>query len=486
MERGRIAQYLAVFALSLSTAAIGTLSGWPTPVIPKINNNETFVDITKDELATLLAMSPPGYVAGSLVNRFITDSLGRRATILASAVPIICGTIITSFARVSWLLYIMHMLWGVGAGMISTVIGIYLAEIVDKDIRATLSTCTKFMFNFGNLMIISIGPFVSYNAINYSLVMLPVVYFAACAFIPESPYYYLKEGKVDHARKSLLKLKDKETAEQELELMKGHVSKEMRNSTSAWELFTGKQYRKPLVIAFGLKLAQIMTGGRSIQQYMGLITQEIGLDVKVSTLLIIFGAFKFAVGVMSSTVIDRVGRRSVLIYSFLSTGICLAIAGLYFFLQEVIRVDHSVLKAYGTVAFIAIILSNGLSIGFNSIIGVISAEIFPLNVKSVAMTSVNVLSGCLGFVVAKSYQAINNVAGFWGVFWAFASIALAGALFSYMTAPETKGKSLEEIQEMLQINTASSDEDEKLSDIEVIEMVENCRESKESRKGGIL
>ncbi|XP_052740298.1 facilitated trehalose transporter Tret1 isoform X1 [Bicyclus anynana] len=482
MERGRLVQYLVAVALSLSTATIGTLSAWPTPVVPKIKNNETFVDITKDELATVMAMSPLGFVVGSLATRFISDSLGRRTTILASVVPIICGTIIATLARVSWLLCIMYFLWGIGTGMISTVVGIYTAEIADKDIRATLSVGTRFMFNFGNLLVISIGPFLSYYTLNYCFFILPVVYFVACVFIPESPYYYLKEGRVEHARKSLLKLKDKEIVDQELELMKGHVSKEMRNSSSAWELFTGKQYRRPLVIAFGLKLTQIMSGGMSIQQYMGLITQEIGLDVQTSTLLIIFGAFKFIVGVLSSFVVDRVGRRPLLIYSFLSTGICLAIAGLYFFLQEVIRVDHSVLKAYGIAAFMAIMLSNGLSIGYSSIIGVITAEIFPLNVKFIAMTSVNILGGCLGSAVAKSYQAINNVAGFCGVFWVFASVAFVGAIFSYMTTPETKGKSLQEIQEMLHINIVSSDEEGKLNDVEVIEMIEKCRELKESKK----
>ncbi|CAH2268998.1 jg16022 [Pararge aegeria aegeria] len=397
MERGRLIQYLVAFALSLSTAALGTLSAWPTPVMPKFHNNQTSVEITKNEIATMLAMSPPGFVVGSLATRFISDSLGRRATVLASALPIVCGTIIAAFARVAWLLCIMKFLWGFGTGMVSTII------------------------------------------------------------------------------------------DQELELMKRDVSKEMRNSSSAWEFFTGKQYRRPIMIAFGLKLTQVLTGGMSIQQYMGLITQEIGLDVGLSTLLIIFGAVKFFVGIMSSTLVDRVGRRPLLIYSFFGTGISLSVAGTYFFLQEYVRVDHAILKSYGIAAFVAIILSNGIStLGFNSIIGIISAEIFPLNIKTVAMTSLNVFGGCLGFSVAKSYQAINNVSGFYGVFWIFASSAFLGAIFSYIAVPETKGKSLREIQEILQIGTACTEEESKLNDVQVVEMIEKCRDIKESKKDSSL
>ncbi|XP_045772290.1 facilitated trehalose transporter Tret1-2 homolog isoform X1 [Maniola jurtina] len=483
MERGRLIQYLVAFALSLSTATLGTLSAWPTPVMPKFHNNETSVQITKDEIATVLAMAPPGFVAGSLLTRFMADSLGRRATVLASALPIVCGTIIAAFARVAWLLCIMKFLWGFGTGMVSTVVGIYLAEIADKDIRATLTVGTRFMFNFGSLLVICIGTFLSYETLNYCLLLMPGIFFVACLFIPESPYYYLKEGRVENARKSLQKFKNKEIIDQELELMKRHVSKEMRNSSTAREFFTGRQYRRPIVIAFGLKLTQVLTGGMTIQQYMGRITQEIDLDVQLSTLLIIFGAFKFFVGVMSSTLVDRVGRRPLLIYSYTGTGICLAVAGTYFFLQEYLHVDHSILKSFGKAAFVAIILSNGIStLGYNSVIGIISAEIFPLNIKSVAMTSLNVFGGCLGFSVAKSYQAIKNVSGFCGVFWIFSGVALSGAVFSYFTVPETSGKSLQEIQDILQIGTVSSDEENNLNDANDVEIVEKCRELKELRK----
>lgn len=92
------------------------------------------------------------------------------------------------------------------------------------------------------------------------------------------------------------------------------------------------------------------------------------------------------------------------------------------------------------------------------------------------MTALNIFGGCLGFTVAKSYQAINNVSGFYGVFWIFSSAAFCGAIFSYFIVPETKGKSLAEIQEFFQIPT--SEEENKLNG-EVVEMVEKCSDSKE-------
>lgn len=84
---------------------------------------------------------------------------------------------------------------------------IYLVEIADKDIRGSLSVGNRFMFNFGSFAVMAIGPFVTYHTLNYMLLVLPVGYFVACWWIPETPYFLLKEGKVDAARNELMKLR---------------------------------------------------------------------------------------------------------------------------------------------------------------------------------------------------------------------------------------------------------------------------------------
>lgn len=85
----------------------------------------------------------------------------------------------------------------------------YLSEIADKEIRGTLTAITRFMFSFGALLVLAIGSFVTYQMLSYFLIALPVCYFLACWRIPETPYYLLKVGKVDAARKVLLSLSGK-------------------------------------------------------------------------------------------------------------------------------------------------------------------------------------------------------------------------------------------------------------------------------------
>lgn len=156
-------------------------------------------------------------------------------------------------------------------------------------------------------------------------------------------------------------------------------------------------------------------------------------------------------GLCSSVLVDKVGRRPLLIFSFSGTGFFFTTVGTYFILLEVVRIDREILSPYGVITFISILLSTIISnIGFNSVVGVVPAEIFPMNVKAVAMTSLNVLGGLLGFAVARGYQLVKDSLGLSGVFFLFAGVTFCGAAFTDLCVPETRGKSLVEIQLMMQ------------------------------------
>jgi MFS family permease len=164
--------------------------------------------------------------------------------------------------------------------------------------------------------------------------------------------------------------------------------------------------------------------------------------------LIIINVFS---GVVSSLLTDRIGRRPLLIISYFGTGLSLSVTGAYFFGLEILKIDEEIISPYGVVAFAGIIFSVILStIGYNSLIYVIPAELFPMNVKSVAMTFLNFFGGFSNFAIIKLYQQMINQFGLFGVFALFSVVSIIGGIFSYLTVPETKGKSLREILLLLQ------------------------------------
>ncbi|KAJ2940159.1 hypothetical protein O0L34_g11724 [Tuta absoluta] len=447
-------QYVIAYAVSLAAVAGGAVSTWPAPVMPKIYNNETNIEITPNEMAWLVSISSPGYMAGSLCVRFLADRVGRRMTILISTLPFAAGTVIVAVSVQLWLLFVARFLWGVGTGLYLTVATVYMTELADKEIRGSLSVVQKFMFNFGSLLMMCIGPFVSYNTLNYLLLALPIISFLGCFWLPETPYYYLKEGKDNEAKKVLSKIrkyKDEECLEVDLVQLKADVQKEMRHSSTLKELFSGKIYRKPLIITLGLKTAQLCSGQLILGQYVGLIMLESNTSIHLTVVFIIFGLLRVITTVAVSFLADRVGRRPLLIYSFFGTGICMVICGIYFFCKEVLKYDEPSLKPYSSTPFFCVMAGVIISsLGYFSLIAVVPAEIFPLNVKAIAMSTSSMYGSFVNFLAARGYQAMKDALGLYGVFWFIGTAGIAGSIFTYMYVPETKGKSLREIQEFLQ------------------------------------
>lgn len=158
---------------------------------------------------------------------------------------------------------------------------------------------------------------------------------------------------------------------------------------------------------------------------------------------------------MASLLVDKVGRRPLLVCSYIATSITLTSLGTIFFFHEVLNKTPAY---FGYVTLFMLMLNSAVSIlGYDTVNYVIPAEIFPLNVKSTAMTGLNLLISFLTFFYVRGYQVMKDFSGLHGVFWFFASFALAGAVFSYFVVPETKGKSLREIQ--LELKGEMYDED---------------------------
>lgn len=154
---------------------------------------------------------------------------------------------------------------------------------------------------------------------------------------------------------------------------------------------------------------------------------------------------------VSSVLVDRVGRRPLLVYSYIGTGASLGAVGFYFFLQEVININTVTLTTLSFIPLVGIILANVIStLGFNSLIFIIPAEIFPMNVKAIAMTCLSLFSSAVAVIISLMYQRIKDLCGLTAIFWIFAGFAFGGSVFSAFWVTETKGKHLRDIQVELQ------------------------------------
>ncbi|XP_011551452.2 facilitated trehalose transporter Tret1 [Plutella xylostella] len=447
----RKTQYLAGICASLTFLFTGASSAWPSPALPKLKSETTLVDA---QLSWIVSLTTIGGLPGCYIAQVLQERFGRKNTIFASAVPNIIGTSIILLTTRAELLYLARFCTGLGMGMVAVVCMIYITEIADKEVRGSLGMLIQVMMNLGLLTMYSIGPFVSYKTLNTLCVCLPVLYVVATVWIPESPYYHLKDGRVAAARKEFMVLKgvtDEKWVDEQLGIMRAHVRESMENKTSMKELFTNLRYRRALYITAGLKFLQYMTGSFAIQSYLELIFRQ-SSSVSGPLASIIYGLVQFTTGIAATFLTRYFGRRVLMCTSSLGVGISLTVVGTFFYLQDCAKLSPESLASISLMPLIGILGFNILyTVGIGNLPYVMQTELFPINVKTVASSTATMSACVFTFVVGKSYQFVKDSLGHYSVFWIFASVAYLGVFFVYFCVPETKGKTLEEIQDMLNV-----------------------------------
>lgn len=151
--------------------------------------------------------------------------------------------------------------------------------------------------------------------------------------------------------------------------------------------------------------------------------------------------------VATAYLVDKFGRRPLLIVSCSCCGIALVAEGIYFYLQDHLKADVSNLGWLPAAGVMLYIVMN--PVGLNSVPYIVQGEIFPTNIKAVGSSVSTFYSGLNAFIVSKSFQPISKFLGMYATFWIFAAFCFSGILFAIFILPETKGKSFLEIQEVL-------------------------------------
>ncbi|CAH3997120.1 unnamed protein product [Pieris brassicae] len=393
MEDGRKLQYVVTCAVSILTSTTGFVNTWATPMVMKILLSETDFQFDDEEMKWFFRIAPIVLVVGTVLAGYICDKFGRRTILLTAIVIAAFGSIFAALSSAIWMLYIMEILWTFSLAIVWNVGNIYMAEIVDPDIRGGLTLATR----------------------------------SAIYPIPESPYYLLKVGKEDQARKELSRLQQNSRTED--------IDTQFEKNEDA-----------SLIITFGLKLFYILSGTAVIQGLYRTILKEGDMDLTLTNMIQIDLGIKVGVDILSALLVDRVGRRILLLWSFIGCSLSIAVIALYFGVRDYYT---QAIQSIGYITFAALIIfliSN--SFGLASIKEVIEVELFPLNVRVMAVVTLYVF-GVIDYPLQIGFMKFEDSAGRVSVFWTLAVIAILGFIFTYFVLPETKRKSLKEIQEML-------------------------------------
>ncbi|WOL00219.1 putative polyol transporter 4 isoform X3 [Canna indica] len=470
--------YACAFFASLNSVLLGYDIGVMSGAILFINKNLHITEVQEEVLVGCLSIIS---LLGSLAGGRTSDAVGRKWTMAIACIVFQCGAAIMALAPSFSVLIIGRLLAGVGIGFGVMIAPVYIAEISPASARGSLTSFPEIFINIGILLgYISNYAFSGLSEhINWRIMLgvgiLPSVFIGFALFvIPESPRWLVMQKRIEEARSVLSRIIENE-AEINHRLAEIQEAAGIANATKYEEKAVWKELLNPspsvrrmLITGCGIQCFQQITGIDATVYYSPTIFKDAGVnsDTEVLATTIAVGITKTSFILVAIFLIDRVGRKPLLYVSTVGMTVSLFMLGCALYLHQ----HGSVLISpeAGTGLAILAVCSNVafFSVGIGPICWVLSSETFPLRLRAQASALGAVGSRLSSGLVAMSFLSVSRAISVAGTFFTFSSISAISVVFVYYCVPETKGKTLEQIEMMFQTGKECKKVEVEMGDLE--------------------
>jgi sugar porter (SP) family MFS transporter len=394
-----------------------------------------------------------GAMVGAGVSGGLSDRLGRRTIILVAAVVFAVGSIGAGLAPSVVVLVIFRFVLGLGVGTASALVPAYISESAPTDVRGSLSSLFQLAITIGILLAYLVNAAFAPAEIwrwPLALAVAPAaVLFVGMYFMPETPRWLVSKGREDEARRVLGRTRTEEEVEDEIQDIR-QAERQERGQAGYGELLA-PWVRPALVVGIGLAVFQQFVGINTVIYYAPTIIASTGLENVASTLATVgVGLVNVIMTVVAILVIDRVGRKPLLLVGLVGMVVSLGIIGAAFLLPA-LSGAASWITLVGLMLYVA-----AFAVSFGPLLWVMLPEIFPLKARGAGAGVSALANWGANFVVAQAFLPLVALIGETAVFWMLAGICVLAALFIHFLVPETRGRSLETIETELRERTSIS------------------------------
>ncbi|NP_001165395.1 sugar transporter 4 [Bombyx mori] len=463
---GITTQYVGTGIVNLGAFAAGVCVAWSSSALPLLiteygkdyttpipdwaEQNSTYDENFKTRLelsdtqgswvASLLCL---GAVFGAVPSGLISEYFGRKKTLLYLALPLLVSWILVASSPNVYGLYVGRFVGGIAVGAFSVSIPPYVEDIAEKHLLKTLANFYHVDFNCGVLFGYFIGIVGNVSWLSVLCSLIPIAFFIAFIFLPESPTYLMSQGKYSEAKAALRYYRGIDNdIDGEIRTLRDYLMNAGKNRVSFKELFTTRGMLKPLLVSFCLMIFQQMSGIYAVLFYARKIFKNLSVSLNPPNAAIILGFGLVSSTYFSTMLLKVVRRRVLLMTSFIMMALNLGGLAIYYHLQATNFSSNNTGVPLFTLCFFVIFYAAGAG----SIPWLMLREIFPPHAIRRATAITAGVHWFLAFTVTKLYQNLEDLVKPGWAFWHFAVSCVVGTVFVYFFVPETKGRSLEDIQ----------------------------------------
>lgn len=436
-----------LLGISSLAAVGGLLFGYDTGVISgALLYIKVDLHANDFEQEAIVAAVLLGAMVGAAAAGYFADHLSRRGTQLAAGAVYIVGALGCALAVNAAMLIGFRFILGLAVGAASFVAPMYIAEMAPPQLRGALVSFNQLAITSG-ILVAYLTNFAFHSVAGNWRWMLGVaavpgaVLTAGMLSVPQTPRWLVRAGREQQARRVLVRLRHGDPDADVDSEMAGIIEANRRERKTSIRDLTRPSVRPMLVIGLVLAVAQQVVGVNTVIYYAPTILADTGLSnsgALARTVLV--GVTNLVFTIVATLLLDRVGRRRLLI-----TGTAGIVAGLVvlavFFSSTALQQRAGYLALVGLLIFIA-----SFAVGLGPVFWLMISEIFPLGVRSAAMAVCTIANWAANFAVAQTFLTLGNAITRQGVFCLYAGLAVLSLLFFIRRVPETKGRSLEQIQ----------------------------------------
>lgn len=434
---------MTVFVI-LASALAGALYGLDIGVIGGALDPLTAeLKLTSAESGLIVGAVLYGGAVAMLITGFLADIFGRQKMIVISAFIFIVGVIFSAYCHHFSTLLVGRLVMGIGVGVSAILVPLYLSETAPSKVRGTAVACFQLFLTGGILLayLIDLAFTASGNwrAMFLVLIFPGLLLFLLAIFLPESPTWLFMKKRFEKSKKVLMKFHSESNAD--LIIADMTALKEEKVHAPNKTIFK-KAYVVPFVIAFLIANFNQTTGINCVLQYAPKIFSDSGVNSPVLAVLLGTGitVINFFVTLIATSIIDKFGRKPLLTLSTAGVVISLVLMGI----ASMMSVSNLkiIILTIGTFGFIL-----SFAFGCGVVVWLAMSELLPTSIRSKGLAICLFGNSMISSILATIFPVLKDSIGYSGLFFVLAGFTVLYFIVAKFFLPETKGKTIEEIEE---------------------------------------